>query len=112
MKVLVQILAIVVISFAFELFLPWWSIALAGLLVGYGTQARLSFLTGFIAITVLWLLRILIFEYSAATPLTEKVAHIFALPNHYVLIIITVFIGGIVGGMATLTGSLLRERKK
>lgn len=110
MKVFAQILGIFIISLAFELFLPWWSVALAGFLVGYVVHARLSFLTGFVAITLLWLSRILLFEYSAATPLTEKVAHIFALPNHYFLIMITVSIGGIVGGMATLTGSLLRKR--
>ena len=109
MKAAFQILAILIISFVFELFLPWWSIAVAGFIVGCSIRARFSFLNGFMAIVVLWLSRILIFKHSAATPLIEKVARIFTLPSHNVLIVITILIGGIVGGMGTLTGSLLRK---
>jgi hypothetical protein len=111
MRAVVQTIAILLVSFLLELFFPWWSIAVAGCLVGYGMNARWSFATGFAAITVLWLSRILVFEHSAATPLAEKVAHIFTLPNHITLILVTVLVGGIVGGMATLTGSLLRGIK-
>ncbi len=111
MRVVVQTIAILIISFLFELLFPWWSIAVAGCLVGYGMNARWSFVTGFVAIVILWLSRILVFEHSAATPLAEKVARIFTLPNHATLILVTTLVGGIVGGMATLTGSLLRERK-
>lgn len=109
MRAVVQTAVILAMGLAFELFLPWWSIAIAGCLAGYGIHARLSFLTGFVAIVILWLSRILIFEHGAATPLAEKVARIFSLPSHSLLILVTVLIGGIVGGMATLTGSLLRQ---
>jgi len=111
MRVVVQTVVIFVISLLFELFLPWWGVSIAGFLAGYGLHARLSFLTGFAAIAILWLSRILVFEHSAATPLAEKVAHIFSLPSHSMLILVSILIGGTVCGMATLTGSLLRDIK-
>lgn len=112
MKLVLQILFIAVMAFFLELFFPWWSIAIAafagGLLV---KESPSNFLGGFIAIALLWSLKALVIHSHAATPLAEKVAHIFQLPGSGWLITIMSIIGGLVGGLGALTGSQLRNVK-
>lgn len=111
MRFTIQILFILVLAAILELFLPWWSIALAAFAGGLALKSNFNFVAGFIAIAVLWLAKIMIVEFSAAAPLAEKVAHIFTLPGKTSLIIVTCIIGGVVGGLGAVTGALLTSRK-
>jgi hypothetical protein len=111
MKFLIQLIFILFFGFILELFLPWWSIAVAAFAGGMLFNTRANFGAGFLAIALLWTLRALLIESSAAAPLTDRVAAIF-MTTKPVLFIITAMIGGLVGGFAAMTGSALHKSKK
>jgi hypothetical protein len=111
MKFIIQVLFILILAFLLELFLPWWSIAIAAFAGGMVFNTRANFGAGFLALAVLWTLKALLIESSAAAPLTERVALIFSL-NKPLLFLVTACIGGLVGGFASMTGSALNRQKK
>jgi hypothetical protein len=112
MKFLIQIIIIIILAGLFELFLPWWSIAIAAFLGGAILPSRLNFLAGFFAIAALWLGMALIIDSSAAAPLVERVAAIFMSISKSLLFAVTSLIGALVGGFAAMTGGALHKRKK
>jgi hypothetical protein len=115
MRFTFQFLFILLTAYVLELFLPWWSIAIAAFAFGYILRSGVDFLAGFLAIGVLWFTKAFLTDANAAAPLTQKVADIFAvltMKNKYILFALTTFIGALVGGFATLSGSLLRKKKR
>jgi len=56
MRFPVQILAIIILGFFLELFLPWWSVALAAFVGGLLINTRMNFLAGFLAVGLLWII--------------------------------------------------------
>jgi hypothetical protein len=112
MRLIYQVLFILILAYGLALFLPWWSIAIAAFAGGLLVKSKYNFIGGFVAIALLWLTTALIIDLAAATQLTEKVARIFTLPNKFLLFMITAMLGGLVGGFACLTGSLLKKYKE
>lgn len=108
MRFVLQLLVITMLASVFELFLPWWSIAIAAFIGGYFFTTRLNFLSGFLSTGLLWALTSIIIDLSASAPLTERVAAIFSLPET-MLFVVTALIGGIVGGFAAMAGGALRK---
>jgi uncharacterized membrane protein YesL len=51
-------------------------------------------------------------DAEANTDLTQRVAHIFTLKQKELLFLVMAVIGGLVGGFAALTGSLLKPKAK
>ena len=111
MKFLIQIVVIGLLAFVAEIFLDWWSIAIAAGIGGYFFKSKANFLSGFLAIAFLWI--VIAWKIDSASPshLAEKVAAIFKTTKP-ILTMITGVLGGLVGGMGALTGSLLRKDKK
>ncbi len=110
MKTAIQIISILIIAFILELFLPWWTIAIAAFIGGLVFNTRVNFLSGFLAIAFLWTFKALLTENAAAAPLTDRVATIFSLSKP-LLFLLTAVIGGLVGGFAAMAGSALNKKK-
>ena len=111
MRFFQQVIFILIVSTILSIWLPWWSIAIAGFLGGVIFYSGKNFLAGFIAIVTLWAVMIGWTEWNGASDLTSRVAQIFSL-NKSLLIVVTLLIGGIGGGLAALTGSYIRPKKK
>jgi len=116
MKFLTAILLTALLSFAIGLFtvLPWYSFVFCALLVAVAIHQKpfKAFLAGFIALFLLWCMLALITDNANEHLLSKKVAEILPLNGNYILLIIlTGFVGGLLGGMSALTGSLLRKIK-
>lgn len=109
MRFTVQILVIVILGFFLELFLPWWSVAIAAFVGGVLVNTRMNFLGGFLAIGILWLAKALITDLSTDSDLTSRVAMIFMLHSKTLLVLITLLLGGLVGGFGTMSGGALRK---
>lgn len=109
MKFLVETLAILLISCLLQFFLPWWTMALVAFAVSYifDDPPFKSFLCGFLAISILWLAMALYIDVTTQSVLSAKINQILPL-NVFIL---TPLIGGLVGGLAALTGALLRIRR-
>jgi len=111
MKLPIQLIAIVIAAFILELFMPWWSIAIAAFAAGFALKSNANFLAGFLGIAILWLTKALVMDVSSAAPLAERVAGIFSL-NKPLLMLVTSLIGGLVGGFAAMAGASLKPEKQ
>jgi len=113
MKFVSSILLTALLSFVAGLYLPWWSVALASFTVGILVPMVpwKSFLAGFIGVFLLWGLLAAWIDSKNNHILSEKIAQIFPLGGSYfLLILVTAFIGALVGGVAGLTGSYVRKK--
>ncbi|MES2734217.1 MAG: hypothetical protein V4714_20890 [Bacteroidota bacterium] len=104
-------LQILVLSIVAQLFLPWWMIALIpfGLAFWQASASGKAFISGFVGIALGWLGMSLLIHLRTGGILTARVAGIFSLPNSMLLILATVLIGGLVGGLAALSGYYCRK---
>jgi hypothetical protein len=93
---------------------PWWIIAPVGLLTGFIIQLKpgTSFLAGFIACFLLWSCIAFVIDLANEHILATRIGALFTVKQPFLMILITGLIGGLVTGMASLTGALLRTRLK
>lgn len=105
-------LLILITSFLLNLFLPWWSIAFPGLLFGYLYKKKglTSFGLGFLAVFLLWGGQALYIHFANDGILSTRIATMLGIGSPYLVILITGVIGGLVSGLATLTGSLFNNK--
>lgn len=106
-------LLIIITAFLLNLFLPWWSIALPGLVFGYQLKKKglVSFGWGFLALFLLWGGQALYIHFANDGILSTRIATMLGVSSPYLVILITGVLGGLVSGLATLTGSLLYSSK-
>jgi len=112
MKFFTSILLIALVSFVAGLYLPWWSIALAAFVViALIPQKPLyAFLSGFIAIFILWSGMSFIISNKNDHILAHKISMIILQSDSPVsLVLITGLIGALVAGCGALAGSYLRK---
>src|SRR4051794_29015080 len=112
MKFIVSLLLIALLSVAAGLYLPWWVIAVVAFIVAALIPQKpvLSFLTGFIALFLLW--GLLAWSISNANNylLPHKVSLlVLKVDNPLELIALTALLGAFVAGFAALAGSYLRK---
>lgn len=115
MKLISSILLMMLGSFAVCLFFPWWSIAIVCLCVSiFIPQKRgISFLSGMSSLFFLWFGWSLWISTNNNHILAQRVSLlILKIDNPILLCFITGMIGGIIGGMAALTGSFFRPVSK
>ncbi|HZX58183.1 MAG TPA: hypothetical protein VFE54_05640 [Mucilaginibacter sp.] len=107
-------LVILILSFLCSYFLPWWFIAVIAFVTAYylANKPGKAFLSGFTAIFVAWATLALLKSIPNDNILAEHVAKLFQLPNWILLLLVTSFIGGLVGGMAALSGALVKKAFK
>lgn len=116
MKFLISIILIALLSYAVGLFaaLPWFSFVLMAFVVAIIIKQSpfKSFLSGFIALFLLWGVMAFAIDSKNNHILSHKVGTLLGIgENHILLIIITAFIGGLLSGLGALTGSFLQKRQ-
>jgi len=114
MKFITSILLTALLSFAACLYLPWWSITVAALIVAALIPQRpwKAFVCGFIALFLLWGGLSFWISNSNEHILAHRISMlILKSDNPYLLILATACIGALAAGLAALTGSFLRARK-
>jgi len=114
MKFTVTVLLIAALSFLSGLYLPWWGFALASALVSALIPQRpgIAFLSGFVAVFLLWGLLAWSIDAANNSILSKKIAQILPLGGSpALLILVTALVGALVGGGAALTGSYLQKTR-
>lgn len=112
MKLIISILLIALLSAAACLYLPWWSIAVVAFVVSALIPQRSvkAFLTGFIALFLLWGGLAWYISEQNNNLLAHKVSIIILTQdNPVLLIVVTAAIGAVVAGFAALSGSYVRR---
>ncbi len=115
MKLLVAIILTALLSFVGGLYLPWWSLAIAAFIVAALVHQRAgkAFIGGFLGVFVLWAGLAWWIDMKNEGILSARIAELLKLGgNSLLLILVTAFIGGLVGGFGAMTGSFLRSTEK
>src|SRR5215831_11236486 len=112
MKFIVAILLTALLGYAAPLYFAWWSFAITSLMVAVAIHQKpgKAFLAAFIGLSLLWGLHAAIIDSANDSILSERVAYILPLNgSSMALIWITAIVGGLVSGVAALTGSFARN---
>lgn len=114
MKFIVSVILTAFLAFVTGLYgdLPWWLFAVTSLIVGVAVPQKpgKAFLSGFLALFLLWVLLASMKDMANHHLLSVKVAKVLPLGGSYIaLILVTGIVGGLVSGLAALTGSYARR---
>jgi hypothetical protein len=110
-KFFVAVLLVMISAYSLGLFLPWWSVAIAGFIAGLflDQKAIYSFLSAFIAVFLLWGIMSYVISIENENILAKKISMLILKRNSpELLVLLGAFIGGIVCAFSALTGSFLK----
>ncbi len=118
MKFITCTVLVIILGYAAYLFAhdaPWWLFAIGALIAGIVVPQKgwQNWLAGFLGVFLLWM--VLTWRVDAANNhiLSAKMALLLPLGGSSIAImVVTAFIGGLVGGFAALTGGYLRPAGK
>ena len=100
---------ILALTFTAGFILPWWAVApLAFLAALFIKTTGRAFWCGFGGVGIAWLALALLKTFPNNNILATRMAALFHLPHWTLVLLVTVLIGGLIGGFAALTGKLFR----
>lgn len=112
MKFILGILATIGFGIATHMIFPqWWGVVIATGLVaaGIGFKSWKSFMLGFLGLALLWGGYAAFLNNGNDGILAARVGTLMQGQTTFTLLIVTAFLGGLLGGFAGLSGSLLRQ---
>ncbi|WP_343674411.1 hypothetical protein [Chitinophaga sp.] len=115
MKSFPRFILIVILSYLGGLFLSWWTVAIAAFIVAViiPLPPFRSFMNGFIAVFLLWLALAFLADVRNDHILANRMSELILKVKSPILIgVVSAFIGGLVAGLGSLSGSYLRYKRK
>lgn len=112
MKFVISLLATAIFSIVAGMYAPWWSVAFAAGLVGLlmKQKAGLSFLSGFLGVGLTWLCFTWWIDQANGGILSARMAHVLPMGGQVLYLhLATALLGGIIGGLAALSGTFVRS---
>jgi hypothetical protein len=113
MKHLIYSLILIVIGALVGIYLPWYAMGIAFGLIAFALNmpVKSSFLTGFLAGFILWVVAALWLDLQHPSTLPGRMAQVFPLKgNVFALFVVTGVLGGIFSGIWTWAGARLRQK--
>lgn len=110
MKFLVSFILTGILAYTMGLFLPWWSVSIAGLLSGLSIPQKrlLALFSSFLAIFIFWSGIAMYISYANDHILARKISMLVLKKDAPILLIlISGTIGGFVAGISAITGRSL-----
>jgi hypothetical protein len=112
MKFITSIILTAALAFVLCLQLPWFMIAVSAFIVAFAIpqSAGKAFVAGALGVIILWLLLSVLKLNDGGKQIANHMAKIIPVGGSVmVLVLVTVVVGGLVAGMAALTGSYGRK---
>jgi hypothetical protein len=114
MKIILSLVLVGLVTYAVGIYgsLPWWSFVVTNFIIAiaFPIKPLQSFIAGALGVGTLWAGLALGIDLANNHILSSKVAQILPLGGSYIaLIIVTAFVGALLGGLASLTGSFVRK---
>jgi len=93
------------------LFLPWWGITVPCLIFGAWLlqSGGYAFLIGFFSGGLAWFLQALYIDIANESILSSRIAEMMGVGSHWIILLATFLIAGILGAISTLTGYFLKS---
>ncbi len=103
----------IIAAYLVNLFLPWWSVAVLGLILGivFKLKPLASFGWGFLALFILWGSQALFINIANDGIMAGRIAEMLGVQSSFLMVLVTGIIGGFVGGLSTFCGSLWNINK-
>jgi len=112
MKFNYGILILFILNTIVQYFLnDWWLIAITSFFAVFAFNiSKKTFIVGFVGIILSWLAMILFIEIPTNFIVSKTMSNLFPLYGNALLFyIITLFIGGIVGGLSAICANMVRK---
>ena len=115
MKFTVNMLLSALVCYAIGIYtsLPWWSFTIGVFLIQFFIPLKTgySFLTSFMGVFICWFVVCLIINIQNNNILSNKIAGLFFNKQslNWVLLVVTAFIGGLLAGLAGITGNYVKK---
>jgi hypothetical protein len=109
MRLAKLVVIILFINSLLQFFIPvWWLLALVCFVACWvwATSNRHAFISSSIGIALSYLAMMLVLEYPSGFVVSDKMATLFSLPNGALFYIISILIGGFMGGLSGMCGFL------
>lgn len=93
-----------------QLFLPWWSVAIASALPALiiSQSGWKAFWNGFVGICILWIGWTSVIYFQGGDILANRIATLFSLPAGWLTILVSGLIGGLTGAFSAWTANRFR----
>lgn len=110
-KFIMEFGLIAILGYIITLYFPWWSVVAVTFVVGFATNntVLLSFSAGFAAMSGLWGGYANSLDSYNQLQLSGQLTELFMLQSNTQLLYATTLIGGVLGGMGAITGTLARQ---
>ncbi|ADB41624.1 hypothetical protein [Spirosoma linguale] len=109
---MIELVLIAILSLLAQLFLPWWSLAIVafGICFWRSQRAGGAFLQGFVGVAIVWLLYAGLLHAQTDGVFTGRMSELLFKTNTTVLpLLVVTLLGGLVGGLAGLSGFLVKK---
>jgi len=105
------LILLIITAYLINLVLPWWGIAITGLVLGFQLKpsSGKAFGIGFLALSLLWGGQALYIHFANDGILSTRIAEMLGVGSPYLVVLITGILGGLVSGLAVLSGSLMKK---
>lgn len=107
MRNLLYLFGLVLVAILLHQFLPWYAMAIAGLLFGVFApvaSAGKAFAYGLLAGAIVWGFYSGFLNYQNESILATRIGNMFGGLTAWTMVIITALLGGIYGGLGSVTG--------
>ncbi|MEZ4796353.1 MAG: hypothetical protein R2785_04190 [Flavobacteriaceae bacterium] len=104
-----------ILAYVLSLYLPWWSVMLAGLISGFVIPLKKGavFFVPFLAIALLWIVQSYMLSNTNDFILAKKIATLLMLKgNTTLLLLVTGLVGGLASGISGILGKQCYLLKK
>ncbi len=111
MKFYLSIILIILLGVGLSFFLPWWSLAIAAFVVEFllHQHAFKAFLASFIAGLIFWGGWSFWIDSANSYIMSTRMADMIGVGEGYLLIIITMILGGLIAGLSGWAGQSIRN---
>ncbi|MEO9887545.1 MAG: hypothetical protein ABJR05_08930 [Balneola sp.] len=106
---MIFLILLIITAYLINLILPWWGIAITGLILGFQMKpsSGKAFGIGFLALFLLWGGQAFYIHVANDGVLSTRIAEMLGVGSPILVVLITGVIGGVVSGLAVLSGGLL-----
>lgn len=112
-RFVIALIITALLAYAAGLYLPWWGIAPAAFIVAVVVPQRplSAFFSGFMGVAFVWAAIATYFDAKNQHLLSSKISQLIIKDESYFLILLlTILIGGVTGGLSALSGSFLTKK--
>lgn len=110
LSLIMVVLITLILAVILQLFLPWWSVAIASALPALliSQSGWKSFQNGFLSIFILWAVWAGVIYFQGGEILASRIATLFSLPNGALSIVVTGIVGGVTGAFSAWNANRFR----